>query len=59
MSYVNNYKDKVERQCDGKRSYSSKRHAKEAGRRAEQSTKTRLGAYRCPHCGLFHLGTRK
>jgi hypothetical protein len=59
MSYTNGYLDKVERQCTGKRGYSNKRYAKEAGRRAEQHTKVRLTAYRCPHCDLFHLGQRR
>jgi hypothetical protein len=59
MNYTNGYMDKVDRQCQGKRGYSTKAYAKSAGRRAEQHTKNRLTAYRCPHCDLFHLGHRK
>lgn len=47
------------RQCDGKVRYESKAKAKRANR--INSTKFgdrhgRMAAYRCPHCGWFHLG---
>lgn len=42
-------------QCDGKRPYVKKADAKRAAKLSERSL-GRLRAYRCPHCGFFHLG---
>lgn len=42
-------------QCEGKKRYRTKREAKNAARHAERAI-GRTTAYRCPHCGAFHIG---
>lgn len=45
-------------QCVGKRTFGSKKAAKRYHRRAltVHGGGEALDAYRCPHCGWFHLG---
>jgi predicted RNA-binding Zn-ribbon protein involved in translation (DUF1610 family) len=47
-------------QCWGKASYQSPQLAKKVATRIARARKRRSGpppqVYRCPHCGLFHLG---
>ena len=47
--------DDPARQCAGKRGYRSKGDAKRVAKRVGM---TGVAAYRCPHCGFFHLGTK-
>lgn len=46
-----------ESQCIGKQRYPRKADAKRAARRVEQNF-GRMRAYRCVHCGSFHIGHR-
>lgn len=47
-----------DRQCVGKRRYTSKSQAKAAiaALKAKGNWSGRMSAYRCPHCELFHIG---
>ena len=47
-----------ESQCKGKRPYSRKRDVKRAIKSAERTSLRvgRMSAYRCPHCGAWHMG---
>lgn len=44
-----------ESQCKGKLRYSDKGDAKRASKRVERAI-GRVHAYRCSHCGWWHLG---
>lgn len=48
----------AERQCFGKRHFTTKRDAKTARKRYERNHGERLDIYRCPHCATWHLGHR-
>lgn len=57
----NDHVDAPERQCHGKAAYGSKTRAKLAIRRIPSSglrlgLRSAITAYRCPHCGHFHIG---
>jgi NAD-dependent SIR2 family protein deacetylase len=49
------YRDQPSRQCAGKYTYRTKNEAKVAARRT-MPLHGKMRAYRCPHCGSFHLG---
>jgi hypothetical protein len=46
----------VRTQCDGKRPYRFKSDAKHARKVMKAVGTGALAIYRCPHCGLWHLG---
>lgn len=61
MTWSNGYIDKPEQQCRGKVAYGTKQLAKRAIRRfraevTNPGARKQITAYRCPHCGRFHLG---
>lgn len=45
-------------QCTGKRRFVSKADAKRSAGRLAQLAHHGLEPYRCPHCGMWHLGNR-
>ena len=47
------------RSCLRKRSYHTRKLAREATRKVRGEEGEKLHVYRCPHCGLFHLTKRK
>jgi len=53
---TNTFVDDEDRQCRGKVAFSNKGRAKRVARR--HGAHRKLRAYRCAHCGLFHLGRR-
>lgn len=56
----NGYVGPKERQCDGKSRFSTKSEAKASWKRVRtkygKTTGGKLYAYRCVHCGYWHLG---
>ena len=46
----------VEAQCLGKQGFTSHKPAVDIARKGSRAKETRVAAYRCPHCGLFHVG---
>lgn len=54
----NTYVGPVEKQCEGKVAYASKKLAKRAISRLRNGPIGDLMAYRCPHCTAFHVGHR-
>lgn len=49
------YVSDIDAQCTGKKRYLTKAEAKSVKRTARAVDRA-CHAYRCPHCGLFHLG---
>jgi len=47
-----------ERQCSGKKGYSSRREAARYMRRMRRP-RYKLGTYHCRWCGLWHFGSKK
>lgn len=44
-------------QCSGKMKFDSRHNARKASSRMNRRKKKPVEAYRCPHCGFYHLGT--
>lgn len=57
MKRRHNFVGDPEHQCKGKKAYRDKAGAKRAIRRMRYThNRSRLVAYRCPHCDAFHVG---
>lgn len=58
--HSNQFVDDPARQCHGKRGYRTKAYAKLRIRRMRWvEERESLHAYRCVHCGAFHIGHRR
>jgi hypothetical protein len=54
---VTDFRDDPKRQCFGKRAYRDKAKAKLVIRRGRYFVdRGKVRVYRCPHCGLWHIG---
>lgn len=46
-----------EAQCTGKQAFTSHALATQVARKGSRAKDTPISAYRCPHCGAYHVGS--